>query len=237
MIERINETRACHVVTIEDPIEYRHRPKKAIITQRQVGKDTRDFASALRAVVREDPDVILVGEMRDPESMRAALGIAEAGHLVLTTLHTSSAVEVPSRIVDALPASDQAMARVQLAGTLLGVLTQVLLPRIGGERETDPLRQRAAAFEVMVGTSGVRALIREGKYHQLASQVQLDAPFGSISMEGSLAELVASGVVSEEAALAASLDPERFRTELGRRLRRGVLSVSGHAEKRAYVDV
>jgi len=219
IVRFINETRPCHVVTIEDPVEYEHKPVKAVITQRRIGQDTRDFASALRSVVREDPDVILIGEMRDPESMKAALSIAEAGHLVLATLHTSSAVEVPSRIVDALPASDQAQARVQLASTLLGVLTQVLLPRLGGESETDPLRQRVAAFEVMVGTPGVRALIRSGNFHQLASQIQIDAEHGSMPMEESLARLAAEGTVEEEVARAAALRPQEFDQRL-LRLRR-----------------
>ena len=226
IIRHINETRACHIVTIEDPIEYRYEPRLAVVTQRQVGRDTADFASALRAVVREDPDVILVGEMRDPESMRAALSIAEAGHLVLTTLHTSSALEVPARIIDALPASDQAQARVQLAATLLGVMVQVLLPRIGGADSSDPLRQRVAAFEVMVGTPGARALIRSGNHHQLASQIQIDAEHGSVPMEEALARLAAQGTVEEEVARAAALRPQEFDQRL-LRLRRTVKIPSG----------
>jgi len=221
IVHHINLTRACHIVTIEDPIEYRHEPVLSVVTQRQVGRDTRDFASALRAVVREDPDVILIGEMRDPESMRAALSIAEAGHLVLTTLHTSSALEVPARIVDALPAHDQAQARVQLAATLLGVFTQVLLPRVGGQDDPDPLRQRVAAFEVMVGTPGARALIRAGNFHQLASQIQIDAEHGSVTMEESLARLAAQGTVDEEVARAAALRPQEFDRQLQRLRRAG----------------
>jgi twitching motility protein PilT len=226
VVRHINETRACHIVTIEDPIEYRHSPHLAIVTQRQVGRDTRDFASALRAVVREDPDVILIGEMRDPESMKAALSIAEAGHLVLATLHTSSALEVPARIVDALPASDQAQARVQLGSTLLGVLTQVLLPRRDGDCDPNPLRQRVAAFEVMAGTPGARALIRAGNYHQLASQIQIDSEHGSVPMEEALAHLAASGTVEEEVARAAALRPQEFNQRL-QRLRRTTRLPSG----------
>jgi twitching motility protein PilT len=226
IVNHINLTRACHIVTIEDPIEYRYPQGLAVITQRQVGRDTEDFATALRAVVRGDPDVILIGEMRDPESMRAALSIAEAGHLVLATLHTASAVEVPSRIVDALPASDQAQARVQLASSLLGVVTQVLLPRATGRQETDPLKQRVAAFEVMAGTPGCRALIRSGSFHQLASQIQIDAEHGSVPMEESLARLAAEGVVEEEVARAAALRPQEFDQRL-RRLQRTVQIPSG----------
>jgi len=226
IIRHINETRPCHIVTIEDPIEYRHTPRLAVITQRQVGRDTADFASALRAVVREDPDVILIGEMRDPESMKAALSIAEAGHLVFTTLHTSSALEVPARIIDALPASDQAQARVQLAATLLGVIAQVLLPRADAEHSPDPLRQRVAAFEVMAGTPGARALIRSGNHHQLASQIQIDAEHGSVPMEEALARLAAQGTVEEEVARAAALRPQEFDQRL-LRLRRNFKLPSG----------
>ncbi len=226
IVRFINETRPCHVVTIEDPVEYEHKPVKAVITQRRIGQDTRDFASALRSVVREDPDVILIGEMRDPESMRAALSIAEAGHLVLTTLHTASALEVPARIVDALPASDQAQARVQLASTLLGVVTQVLLPRAGCQEDPDPLRQRVAAFEVMAGTPGARAIIRAGNYHQLASQIQIDSEHGSVPMEESLARLAALGTVEEEVAKAAALRPQEFDQRL-LRLRRTTRLPSG----------
>lgn len=229
VIRYITETRACHIVTVEDPIEYRHKPNLATVTQRQVGRDTRDFASALRAVVREDPDVVLIGEMRDPESMQAALSIAEAGHLVLATLHTSSALEVPSRIVDALPASDQAQARVQLAATLLGVVTQILLPRAGMTDQYDhlnPLRTRVAAFEVLAGTPGARALIRSGNYHQLASQIQIDAEHGSMPMEEALARLVVQGMVDEEVARAAALRPQEFDQRL-LRLRRTINFPSG----------
>ncbi|MDR7544749.1 MAG: PilT/PilU family type 4a pilus ATPase [Armatimonadota bacterium] len=229
VIRHITETRACHIVTIEDPIEYRYEPRMATVTQRQVGRDTRNFASALHAVVREDPDVILIGEMRDPESMQAALSIAEAGHLVLATLHTSSALEVPSRIVDALPASDQAQARVQLAATLIGIVTQILLPRAGVSDQYDhltPLRTRVAAFEVLAGTAGARALIRNGNYHQLASQIQIDAEHGSMPMEESLARLVVQGTVEEEVAKAAALRPQEFQERL-LRLRRTINLPSG----------
>ena len=226
IVNHINGTRACHIVTIEDPIEYQYPPGLAVVTQRQVGRDTEDFATALRAVVRGDPDVILIGEMRDPESMRAALSIAEAGHLVLATLHTASAIEVPSRIVDALPAGDQAQARVQLASSLLGVVTQILLPRAGAEGETDPLKQRVAAFEVMAGTPGCRSLIRSGSFHQLASQIQIDAEQGSMPMEESLARLAAEGAVEEEVARAAALRPQEFDQRL-RRLRRTAKLPSG----------
>ncbi|BDG61220.1 type IV pilus twitching motility protein PilT [Caldinitratiruptor microaerophilus] len=188
MIDFINRTRRAHVVTLEDPIEYLHRHRLSIINQREVGSDTRSFASGLRAALRQDPDVILVGEMRDLDTMRIALEAAETGHLVLSTLHTASAPATVDRIIDVFPAQHQAQVRVQLAGVLQGVVCQRLLRR--ADRPG-----RIAACEVLVATPAVRSLIREGKTHQLLSVIQTGGRLGMRTMEASVQDLARRGIV------------------------------------------
>lgn len=191
MVRLINETRQCHVITLEDPVEYIHRHGKSIINQREIGSDSRSFASALRAALREDPDVIMVGELRDPETIAIALTAAETGHLVLGTLHTSSAPGAVDRIVDSFPPHQQPQVRSQLAATIQGVVAQHLLPR----RDR---RGMVVACEVLVGTVAVRALIREGKVHQLVSAIQTGGAHGMRRLDTSLAELYERGLISEE---------------------------------------
>jgi len=200
MIDRINSTRSLHILTIEDPIEYMHVHKRSAVHQREVGTDTDSFQNALRAALREDPDVVLVGEMRDPESISAALTIAETGHLVFATLHTNDTAQTLDRIVDVFPAEQQPQVRLQLAHTLLGILNQQLVPKIGGGR--------VAAFEVLVGTPAVRNLIREGKTRQLRNLVATGQRDGMQTIEASLTDLVARGLVAYEDAVLLTLQPD-----------------------------
>ncbi|MDN5346858.1 MAG: twitching motility protein PilT [Clostridia bacterium] len=188
MIDRINHQRSCHIITLEDPIEYLHQHKKSMVNQREIGSDSPSFASALRAALRQDPDVILVGEMRDLETVATAITAAETGHLVLTTLHTSSAVQSVDRIIDVFPPHQQGQIRIQLADTLAGVITQQLLPRADG-------KGRVAAVEVLIATPAVRNLIREGKTHQIVSAMQTGGRFGMQTMEMSLKQLSARGII------------------------------------------
>jgi twitching motility protein PilT len=188
-------------MAIEDPIEYLHQHKKAIVNQREIGEDAKSFPSALRAALREDPDVILVGEMRDLETMATAITAAETGHLVLATLHTGDAVQTIDRIIDVFPEYQQHQIRVQLAGTLEAVIAQQLIPR-----KDKP--GRVPAVEIMVGTPAVKNLIREGKTHQLRSVIQTGARFGMQTMEQSLRYWVEQGVVSNEDALAIAVDAD-----------------------------
>ena len=203
MINAIAAERHGHIITIEDPIEYVFEHKKSIICQREVGTDTPSFSSALRAALREDPDVVLVGEMRDLETMEAALQIAETGHLVLTTLHTNSAAQTANRIIDVFPTHQQDQVRIQLAEVLLGIVSQRLMPRVQGGR--------VLATEVMVANSAIRSIIREGKTHQLPNLIQTSAAEGMVSLDKSLAELVIRGEVSVNDALAWSLDPKALK--------------------------
>ncbi len=203
MIDAINTTRACHIVTIEDPVEYLHPHKRSAVSQREVGHDTASFARALRSALREDPDVLLVGEMRDLETIAAALTAAETGHLVFATLHTNDAAQSLDRIVDAFPPDQQAQIRVQLGATLQGVASQRLLARIGGGR--------VAAFEILVATPAVRNLIRTGKTAQLRNVVATSVADGMTTLERSLSELVARGIVAREESLAVSLYPLEIR--------------------------
>ncbi len=191
MIDLINTERAYHIVTLEDPIEYLHRHKKSLINQREIGKDTRSYATGLRSALRENPDVILVGEMRDLETIATAITAAETGHLVLTTLHTSDAAMTIDRIIDVFPPHQQAQVRVQLSSTLQGVLAQTLVLR--ADR-----RARVAAFEILVATPAVRNLIREGKTHQIPSQIETGARYGMQSMDAALRDLVAKGLITDE---------------------------------------
>ncbi|HCE44323.1 MAG TPA: hypothetical protein DET40_12315 [Lentisphaeria bacterium] len=191
LINRINETRACHIITVEDPIEYVHGNKKAVIEQREVYADTLSFANALKYVLRQDPDVILVGEMRDTETIGAALTAAETGHLVLATLHTNDAAQSIDRIIDSFPAHQQNQIRLQLSGTVLGIVAQRLLPRRDG-------KGRVAAFEVLVGTPAIRATIREGKSHLIASIIETMSKDGMITMDKALKELYTSNQVRRQ---------------------------------------
>jgi twitching motility protein PilT len=188
MVKYISQQRACHILTIEDPIEFYHQHARSIVTQREVGSDSESFARALRSALREDPDVLLVGEMRDAESIEAALNISETGHLVLATLHTNDAAQAVNRIIDVFPADSQAQIRVQLASALVGVVAQRLLPRIGGGR--------VAAFEVLLATPAVRNLIRDAKAEQLSNVISTSQRQGMQSLGSSVEQLIRSGIVA-----------------------------------------
>lgn len=187
MINYMNENTDSHILTVEDPVEFVHGKKRALINHREVGRHTKSFSRALKSALREDPDVILVGEMRDHETISLALTAAETGHLVMGTLHTSSAAKTVDRIIDVFPAGDKEMVRAMVAGSLQAVISQVLLKRKGGGR--------AAAHEIMVGTSAVRNLIRENKIPQIYSMIQVGQRYGMQTMEDSIKKLVDSGVV------------------------------------------
>ncbi len=192
MIDKINNERAVHIVTIEDPIEYTHKSKKSIVVQREIHYDTYSFGAALRSSLREDPDVVLIGEMRDLETISSAITIAETGHLVLATLHTNSAAQSIDRIVDVFPPYQQAQIRVQLAGMLMGICSQRLVPMVGGGR--------IVAAEIMVATPAVRNVIREGKTHQLDAIIQTGAEHGMQSMDKTLVGLVQQGKITYDEA-------------------------------------
>ena len=194
MVDWINERKDSHIITIEDPIEYVHSNKKSIVDQREIGSDTHSFAKALKHVLREDPDVILVGEMRDLETMEAALVIAETGHLVLATLHTSDSVQTVNRIVDVFPARQQPQVRAQLSFVLTGILSQQLIGRVSG-------KGRALAVEVLVMNHAVKSQIRESKVHQIYSAIQTGQKEGMQTMNQSLSSLVVNGEISKEEAL------------------------------------
>lgn len=200
LVDRINRERPGHILTVEDPIEFVHPPQRCVVNQREVGADTRSFFAALKHALRQDPDVILVGEMRDTETMSAALAAAETGHLVLATLHTNSAAESVNRIVDAFSAQRQPQVRTQLAAVLQGVVTQLLLPRAGATG-------RVAAAEVMVCTPAVRAVIRDDRVHQIQSLMQAGRKHGMQTLNDSLARLYLNGEVELEDALRHSEDP------------------------------
>jgi twitching motility protein PilT len=200
MVDYVNQTRACHIVTVEDPIEYVHQHKLALVDQRQVGADTHSFKEALRAVFREDPDVVLIGEMRDLETISAALTIAETGHMVLATLHTNDAAQAIDRILDGFPPGLQQQARIQLSASLTGVIYQQLLTGVEGGR--------VAAFEVLVANHAVRALIKEQKTNQLRNVIQTSMREGSQTLEWSLSQLVQEGLVTVREAQAKSLYPQ-----------------------------
>ncbi len=203
MINQINHTRTEHIITIEDPIEYVFEHEKSIISQREVGSDTNTFGRALRSALREDPNVVLIGEMRDLETIEAALTMAETGHLVFTTLHTNSAAQTADRVVDVFPPHQQQQVRMQLANVLLGVVSQRLIPKAQGGR--------VAACEIMIANSAVRNTIREGKTHQLTNIIQTSAAEGMISMDKVLAELVSKGDITIDSALTWALDPKAFK--------------------------
>jgi len=201
MVDKINAEKNCHIVIIEDPIEYVHKNKKALVDQREVESDTHSFAKALKHVLRQDPNVILIGEMRDLETIEAALTIAETGHLVLSTLHTSDAVQTTNRIVDVFPAHQQQQVRIQLSFVLLAVLSQQLIPNASG-------RGRVLGTEVMIANPAVRSLIREAKTHQLQSIIQTCQKEGMKTMNQSLFELYQKKFITYEDAVSRSTDPE-----------------------------
>ncbi len=202
ILERINETRAEHIVTIEDPIEYIFEPKKSLIHQREVHIDTPDFHAALQAAFREDVNVIMVGEMRDQETISSAVTAAETGHLVLSTLHTNNAAQTIDRIIDMFPPNQQEQVRVQLAGSLAGIFSQRLVPRIAGGQ--------VPAYELLINNSAVSNLIREGRTHEITTVIQTSSQEGMIDMDRSLAELVRRGEVTIEHAYERALDPKTF---------------------------
>lgn len=189
LIDYINRTRACHIVTIEDPIEYVHSHKLGLINQREVGKDTGSFAKALRAVLRQDPDVILLGEMRDQETVATAVTAAETGHLVFSTLHTNDAVQAVDRMIDIFPPHGQQQIRLQLAAVLQGIIVQQLLPRVDREG-------RVLAAEVLLATPAARSLIREGKTYQLLSVMQTNARQGMQTMDKAMQDLVKKALIT-----------------------------------------
>ena len=206
MVDHINHTRKEHIITIEDPIEYMFKNDKSIIEQREVYSDTRSFARALRSALREDPNVILIGEMRDLETISAALTLAETGHLVYTTLHTNDAAQTADRIIDVFPPHQQQQVRQQLANVLLGVVSQRLLPRSSGGR--------IIACEILIANNAVRNVIREGKTHQLPNIIQTSVSEGMITLDKVLAELVSKGEVSLDDALAWASDPKSFKMKV-----------------------
>lgn len=203
MIDEINSVRPVHIMTIEDPIEYIHRHKKAMINQRELNTDTDSFENALRAVLREDPDVIVVGEMRDLETISAALTLAETGHLVFGTLHTRNAPQTIDRVIDVFPPHQQDQVRVQLSNTLEAVIAQQLCPRLGGGR--------IAVIEIMMATSAIRNLIREGKTYQIYSMLETGGQFGMQTMDKVLADMSKNGFLSNEEAMARAIDRENYR--------------------------
>lgn len=203
MINYINERFPCHIITVEDPIEFVFEDKQAIINQRELHQDTHSFANALRAALREDPDVILVGEMRDLETIALAITAAETGHLVISTLHTTDAIGTIDRIIDVFPTHQQQQIRVQLSMNLVGIIAQRLLKRADG-------KGMVAAFEILVGTPAVRALIRDGKTPQLFSILQTGMKQGMTTLERYLADLVMNGIVTKEEAMAHANDPDQL---------------------------
>jgi twitching motility protein PilT len=202
MLDDINSNRSGHIMTIEDPIEYLHPHRKCMVNQREMHHDTYSFHNALRAVLREDPDIILVGELRDLETIEAALTLAETGHLVFGTLHTRNAPSTIDRVIDVFPSDQQAQIRVLLGNTLEGVVSQQLLPRLGGGRK--------AAIEIMLGTPAIKNLIREGKTHQMYSVIETGAQMGMQTMDKSLADLFKHGYCQYEECLMRAVDKENF---------------------------
>ena len=208
MIDKINRERKGHIITVEDPIEFIHKHQNCIVNQREVGTDTKSFSSALKYALREDPDVILVGEMRDLETMSAALTIAETGHLALATLHTNSAPEAINRMIDVFPPTQQAQVRAQLAFVLEGIITQTLLPRASG-------KGRVMVAEILVATPAIRAVIRDDKVHQIYSLMQAGKKHGMLTMNDSLYQLYMSREIVKDEALRVSPNPSEFLRSIG----------------------
>lgn len=206
MVDHINRERAVHILTLEDPIEYTFQNRRAMVNQREIGTDSADFQSAMRSALREDPDVIVVGELRDLETMRAALTLAETGHLVFATLHTRSAPSTIDRFIDAFPAEQQNQVRTQLAGSLQAVISQQLIRKVTGGR--------IAAIEILTATAAVRSLIREGKTHQLANTIETGSDAGMVSMDRVLSDLVKQGFITQTDALERAIDRESIQRYL-----------------------
>ena len=207
LVEYINKTRACHVITIEDPIEYRYKQEKATIHQRELGRDVPSFHEALRSALREDPDVILIGEMRDYETISLAMTAAETGHLVFGTLHTSSAAQTVDRIIDACPIHSQDQVRSQLANMIQGIIAQSLIPRSDG-------KGRVAAVEVMVGTDAIKNLIRSSKINMMETTMAAGSAMGMCTLNDSLAKLYKTGQISYETALEYATDKNEMEKKL-----------------------
>ncbi|TJX16304.1 type IV pilus twitching motility protein PilT [Tissierella creatinini] len=201
MIDQINRERACHILTLEDPLEYLHKHKKSMVNQREIGSDSASFASALRGALREDPDVILVGEMRDLETIGIAITAAETGHLVLSTLHTNGAAKTIDRVIDVFPPHQQQQIRVQLASVIQAIVSQQLLPRSDG-------KGRVGAYEIMIATPAIRNLIREDKIHQIDTSIQTGAKLQMQTMDSSLIDLYTRGLILKDVALTQAINPE-----------------------------
>lgn len=201
MINEINSTRDAHIITLEDPIEYLHKHNKSIINQREIGKDSLSYERALKSILREDPDVILVGEMRDLETIATAITAAETGHLVFSTLHTIGAAKTVDRIVDVFPPHQQQQIKIQMAAVLQGIISQQLIPR-------NDEKGRVAALEIMVATPAIQNLIREGKTHQIESAVQTGGKYGMKTMDMAIAELYKKKIISEDSAISYAIDRE-----------------------------
>ncbi|MDD3117204.1 MAG: PilT/PilU family type 4a pilus ATPase, partial [Victivallaceae bacterium] len=207
MINIINEERACHIITVEDPIEFYHPHKRSVVIQREIGSDVPTFAEALRRALRQDPDVILVGEMRDLETMEAAVSAAETGHLVFGTLHTTGAARTVDRIVDAFPTNQQGQIRTQLASSLIGVISQVLLPR-------SDKPGRVAAFEIMVSTPSIQALIRDNKTFRISSELQTGAKYGMSTLDAHLLQHYLAEKISYTELITKAQDPDSIAEKL-----------------------
>ena len=218
MLNVINRERGVHIITIEDPIEFYHTSKKSLVTQREVGDDVPSFAEAIRRALRQDPDVILVGEMRDLETIGAAITAAETGHLVFGTLHTTGAAETVDRIVDAFPTNQQAQIRTQLAAGLQAVISQILLPKLGPDGE---VHGRIAAFEIMISTDAIRSRIRDNKTNMIKSDLQTGAKYGMVTLDACLTEHYKNGFISYDELITKSQDPDtvvsKLKEEMGRR--------------------
>jgi twitching motility protein PilT len=201
MVNIINQERDCHIITVEDPIEYYHQHKKSVVTQREIGVDVPNFGEALKRALRQDPDVILVGEMRDLETMSAAITASETGHLVFATLHTTGAARTVDRIVDAFPTDQQEQIRTQLSSGLIAVISQLLLVR-----QDKP--GRVAAFEIMISTPSIQALIRDNKTYRITSDIQTGAKYGMITLDAHLMTLYQAGIIGYEDLITKAQDPE-----------------------------
>lgn len=207
MIDLINRERDCHIITVEDPIEYLHRHHRALVEQREIREDTQSFAQALKYALRQDPDVLMIGEMRDLETISAALTAAETGHLVLSTLHTSDVIQTIDRIIDVFPPHQQQQVRVQLAAVLEGVLSQKLLP--------STYSGRVIVYEILVATDAIRNLVREGHSHQMPTMIEAGAAHGMITMDRSLADTYKRGKISRETALLSAKKPAELKRLMG----------------------
>ena len=207
IIDRINRTRDCHIITLEDPIEYLHRNQRSIVSQREIAVDTEDYLSALRACLRQAPDVILLGEMRDAETIRTAITAAETGHTVIATLHTNGAVNAIDRIIDSFSSSHQGQIRVMLSMVLQTVVSQQLLPNVDGDR--------VPAFEIMHINSAIRGMIRDNKNHQIGNAIAAGRNEGMITMDQSILNLYKAGVITRETALDYAENPEQLRRQIG----------------------